>query len=210
MNRKQFIEWVQSIDEDIEFDDLSDDNMFIAPNFDSVWLDRDTVIKVDTPEQFQFVALYLHEFRCGWKYKNTTIWREGDVWGADHQWIINGLPQVYHIRLLEFNSDAEMVNFIIMLNDGHLPTEEPDDLPILPKNPFLNAKYLFENSPNVFYDFDPKQYNSLEQWVNVVISFGDDILGIQSDFEASDWQAAQDEAWDEIYYWFWGHRKQEG
>lgn len=266
MNRKQFMQWLEGIDPNIVFGDEGLNILFIDPDPYGELLNEDAVVVVDNAETFLFLSLYLENFLCNWQYKGVTLYNSRYGWKADIT--IKGRT-FRNLDLPDFETELDMVKFLILTQDDILPPD-PDDSPIqdftflnasdefdaerfgiddLPKsfatfgkqiveiakdgisdesaveeafadeehailewflrqqrlNPFNNAKNLFETNPDAFYDFDPNQHDSLEGWVDAVISSEGDIWGIGADFEASDedWETAQDEAWDGIYYWFW-------
>lgn len=117
----QLIEWAKNIDPDIEVLESPYDS-WIEFGGDSVFRDQDSIINVADPKILQILGEYMgEEFLCAWRYKNTTFWATtGAMWGIAHEWIVNGFPVITTMTAY-FSSNEDMIKYVIMSNDGHLP-----------------------------------------------------------------------------------------
>lgn len=125
MKNKQlalFIEWAKSIDPYTELLGNPDGQAWIEFGDDSVFQDKDSVVEIKTPELMLVLGTCISEFRCAWRYKNTTFWQTvGEMWGIAHQWIVDGFPYIITISHANFSCNEDMIKYIIMFNDGRLP-----------------------------------------------------------------------------------------
>jgi hypothetical protein len=213
MNRQKFMEWLISLDNAIDFDDLDKEILFINYDSDSPFSDDDAVCIIDTPEQLQFLGIYADRFHNGWQYKNTKF---GRVKGFD-EWWVNHAGFIFNMS----NIDSEdMVDFVLtVLNRDAHPFNKPDDSPIDPadrwewvqdeapeqSNPYTALLTLLDN--DFCQQWNPALFETLNEWAWDVKRTSDDedieILWGE-DFEPSgkDWARALEVATEELEaYW---------
>jgi len=124
MNNKEFTEFLRGIDPDIDIElERNGYDLFIVPSGDSPLMDSDFVLNLPTPQHAQFMERYMGEFNCIFQYKGTKL---GRLVGSDYgywleQHYANGVS--YYMKVIEMSGYSNTMDFIVMMNDGVLPTD---------------------------------------------------------------------------------------
>jgi len=197
MNNKAFTEFLRGIDPDIDIElERNGYDLFIAPSDESPLMDSDFVLNLPTPQHAQFIERYMGEFNCTFQYKGTKL---GRLVGSDcgywleHSWD-GGVS--YCMKVIEMSVFSSTMDFIVMLNDGILPTSAQKS------NPYRTVMALGVAD---YQNLNPLLFHEFNEWTKAIKQEAGDEPEIfwdaEEGFEPSgiDWERAWKDSLDDAY-----------
>lgn len=121
----ELIKFLKSIDPDIDIVIARNGyDLCIIPSDDSPLMDSDYICVLPTPQHAQFMQYCVEEFRCIYEYKGTRLGRLIGSYGywLEHSW---GGGVLYRFEIGDVSHYSRLMDFVVMLNDGALPTGAP-------------------------------------------------------------------------------------